>query len=210
MANSPDIWNAVNGLNQQGYEAAPTHQTQPGGYSNLEAVHAHMVRLTLFFPSFRGSPCSGVSRGQKLLSVSACRTLTRHTRYWLLTSAGVFRQCPPSIATTWHHAPLTTQTVRKISTFISFLAVYGVQYFTMPAVFVCFSLGEPQKYIRRVADRRHPGQSSCLSKCYISVPFSRLVSGCVVAQAVRLKRKKKNTLVQNFDVLAGFLLAADL
>ncbi|XP_075883462.1 transcription factor 12-like [Nelusetta ayraudi] len=46
MANSPDIWNAVNGLNQQGYEAAlgavPAHQTHPGGYGNMEAVHAHM------------------------------------------------------------------------------------------------------------------------------------------------------------------------
>lgn len=45
MANSPDIWNAVNGLNQQGYESAPAHQTQQGGYGNLEAAHAHMVRL---------------------------------------------------------------------------------------------------------------------------------------------------------------------
>lgn len=51
MSNSPDIWNAVNGLNQQGYEgalgAAPTHQTQPGSYSNLQPPsHNHLVRFT--------------------------------------------------------------------------------------------------------------------------------------------------------------------
>ncbi|XP_029992733.1 transcription factor 12-like isoform X2 [Sphaeramia orbicularis] len=43
--NSPDIWNAVNGLNQQGYEgalgAATTLQTQPGSYSNLQP-HSHL------------------------------------------------------------------------------------------------------------------------------------------------------------------------
>ncbi|XP_059191466.1 transcription factor 12-like [Centropristis striata] len=42
-SNSPDIWNAVNGLNQQGYEgalgAATTHQTQPGSYSSLQPPH---------------------------------------------------------------------------------------------------------------------------------------------------------------------------
>uniref|UniRef100_A0A3Q3WWA5 BHLH domain-containing protein n=1 Tax=Mola mola TaxID=94237 RepID=A0A3Q3WWA5_MOLML len=46
MSNSPDIWNAVNGLNQQGYEgalgAAATHQTQPGSYSNLPPPHNHL------------------------------------------------------------------------------------------------------------------------------------------------------------------------
>ncbi|XP_010744723.3 transcription factor 12 [Larimichthys crocea] len=45
-SNSPDIWNAVNGLNQQGYEgalgAATTHQTQPGSYSNLQPAHNHL------------------------------------------------------------------------------------------------------------------------------------------------------------------------
>ncbi|KAG8012726.1 Transcription factor 12, partial [Nibea albiflora] len=45
-SNSPDIWNAVNGLNQQGYEgalgAATTHQTQPGSYSNLQPPHNHL------------------------------------------------------------------------------------------------------------------------------------------------------------------------
>lgn len=70
MANSPDIWNAVNGLNQQGYEAAlgavPAHQTHPGGYGNMEAVHAHMVRLPSL-PSFH----PGVTRGQNWLSVSS-------------------------------------------------------------------------------------------------------------------------------------------
>uniref|UniRef100_A0AAQ5X7F6 BHLH domain-containing protein n=1 Tax=Amphiprion ocellaris TaxID=80972 RepID=A0AAQ5X7F6_AMPOC len=46
MSNSPDIWNAVNGLNQQGYEgalgAATTHQTQPGSYSSLQPTHSHL------------------------------------------------------------------------------------------------------------------------------------------------------------------------
>ncbi|XP_022048624.1 transcription factor 12-like [Acanthochromis polyacanthus] len=46
MSNSPDIWNAVNGLNQQGYEgalgAATTHQTQPGSYSSLQPTHGHL------------------------------------------------------------------------------------------------------------------------------------------------------------------------
>ncbi|XP_035499315.1 transcription factor 12 isoform X2 [Scophthalmus maximus] len=45
-SNSPDIWNAVNGLNQQGYEgalgAATTHQTQPGSYSSLQPPHSHL------------------------------------------------------------------------------------------------------------------------------------------------------------------------
>lgn len=47
MSNSPDIWNAVNGLNQQGYEGAlgaPTsHQTQPGSYISLQPPqHSHL------------------------------------------------------------------------------------------------------------------------------------------------------------------------
>ncbi|KAF1386839.1 hypothetical protein PFLUV_G00099030 [Perca fluviatilis] len=46
-SNSPDIWNAVNGLNQQGYEgalgAATTHQTQPGCHSSLQPPqHSHL------------------------------------------------------------------------------------------------------------------------------------------------------------------------
>ncbi|XP_041651675.1 transcription factor 12-like isoform X1 [Cheilinus undulatus] len=45
-SNSPDIWNAVNGLNQQGYEgalgAATTHQTQAGSYSSLPPPHSHL------------------------------------------------------------------------------------------------------------------------------------------------------------------------
>ncbi|XP_042352046.1 transcription factor 12-like isoform X2 [Plectropomus leopardus] len=46
-SNSPDIWNAVNGLNQQGYEgalgAATTHQTQPGSFSSLPPPpHTHL------------------------------------------------------------------------------------------------------------------------------------------------------------------------
>ncbi|XP_068595691.1 transcription factor 12-like [Brachionichthys hirsutus] len=46
MSNSPDIWNTVNGLNQQGYEsalgAAPTHPTQLGSFSNLQPAHNHL------------------------------------------------------------------------------------------------------------------------------------------------------------------------
>ncbi|XP_061578591.1 transcription factor 12-like isoform X2 [Cololabis saira] len=46
MSNSPDIWNAVNGLSQQGYEGAlgatTTHQTQPGSYSSLQPAHSHL------------------------------------------------------------------------------------------------------------------------------------------------------------------------
>lgn len=49
-SNSPDIWNAVNGLNQQGYEgalgAATAHQTQSGSYSSLQPAHSHLVRFT--------------------------------------------------------------------------------------------------------------------------------------------------------------------
>ncbi|CAJ1056479.1 transcription factor 12-like isoform X1 [Xyrichtys novacula] len=45
-SNSPDIWNAVNGLNQQGYEgalgAATTHQTQAGSYGSLPPPHSHL------------------------------------------------------------------------------------------------------------------------------------------------------------------------
>lgn len=139
MANSPDIWNAVNGLNQQGYEAAlGGHQTQPGGYGNLEAAHDHMVRLRTF-PSFRGAP---VTRGQHSLSrVTVCRTRTPPTRCWLLTSAGGSRRCPPSIAATWHRAPLRTPPVIKINTVIFFLAVFCGQYFMLRAVCLFQSRG---------------------------------------------------------------------
>ncbi|KAM3870454.1 transcription factor 12-like [Diretmus argenteus] len=37
---SPDIWNAVNGLNHQGYEGA--HQSQPGSYSSSLPSHSHL------------------------------------------------------------------------------------------------------------------------------------------------------------------------
>lgn len=48
MSSSPDIWTAVNGLNQQGYEGAlgATQQTQPGSYSGLLPAHNHLVRST--------------------------------------------------------------------------------------------------------------------------------------------------------------------
>ncbi|XP_043979508.1 transcription factor 12-like isoform X2 [Gambusia affinis] len=51
MSNSPDIWSAVNGLNQQGYEgalgASAGHQTQLGSYNNLQPTHGNLVS----FPS---------------------------------------------------------------------------------------------------------------------------------------------------------------
>ncbi|XP_061532961.1 transcription factor 12-like [Phycodurus eques] len=44
-SNLPDIWNAVNGLNQNGYEGAlgatSSHQTQPANYSSLQP-HGHL------------------------------------------------------------------------------------------------------------------------------------------------------------------------
>ncbi|XP_013876962.1 transcription factor 12 isoform X2 [Austrofundulus limnaeus] len=46
MSGSPDIWNAVNGLSQQGYEGAlgvsTNHQPQAGSYSNLPPAHSHL------------------------------------------------------------------------------------------------------------------------------------------------------------------------
>ncbi|XP_038128843.1 transcription factor 12-like isoform X2 [Cyprinodon tularosa] len=46
MSNSPDIWSAVNGLNQHGYEGAlgPSvgHQTQLGSYSCLQPTRANL------------------------------------------------------------------------------------------------------------------------------------------------------------------------
>uniref|UniRef100_A0A1A8PCS8 Transcription factor 12 n=3 Tax=Nothobranchius TaxID=28779 RepID=A0A1A8PCS8_9TELE len=46
MSNSPDIWNAVNGLNQQGYEgalgAAMSHQPQAGSYSSLQQTLSNL------------------------------------------------------------------------------------------------------------------------------------------------------------------------
>ncbi|XP_032441188.1 transcription factor 12-like isoform X2 [Xiphophorus hellerii] len=46
MSNSPDIWSAVNGLNQQGYEgalgASAGHQTQLGSYNSLQPTHGNL------------------------------------------------------------------------------------------------------------------------------------------------------------------------
>lgn len=46
MSNSADIWSAVNGLNQQGYEGAlgtaTAHQGQSGSYSSLQPAHSHL------------------------------------------------------------------------------------------------------------------------------------------------------------------------
>ncbi|XP_014845105.1 PREDICTED: transcription factor 12-like isoform X1 [Poecilia mexicana] len=46
MSNSPDIWSAVNGLNQQGYEgalgASAGHQAQLGSYSSLQPAHGNL------------------------------------------------------------------------------------------------------------------------------------------------------------------------
>ncbi|XP_027897196.1 transcription factor 12-like isoform X2 [Xiphophorus couchianus] len=46
MSNSPDIWSAVNGLNQQGYEgalgASAGQQTQLGSYNSLQPTHGNL------------------------------------------------------------------------------------------------------------------------------------------------------------------------
>nr|XP_020477058.1 transcription factor 12-like isoform X2 [Monopterus albus] len=46
MSNLPDIWNAVNGLNPQGYEGAvgtaTARHTQQGSYSDLQPPHSHL------------------------------------------------------------------------------------------------------------------------------------------------------------------------
>ncbi|XP_017261090.1 transcription factor 12 [Kryptolebias marmoratus] len=46
MSNSPDIWNAVNGLSQQGYEGAlgvaSSHQPQAGSYGSLQPAHSNL------------------------------------------------------------------------------------------------------------------------------------------------------------------------
>ncbi|XP_037539516.1 transcription factor 12 [Nematolebias whitei] len=51
MSSSPDIWNAVNGLSQQGYEGAlgvtPSHQPPAGSYSNLVSSSPLPRTLTL-------------------------------------------------------------------------------------------------------------------------------------------------------------------
>uniref|UniRef100_A0A3Q4MP87 BHLH domain-containing protein n=1 Tax=Neolamprologus brichardi TaxID=32507 RepID=A0A3Q4MP87_NEOBR len=65
MGNSPDIWNAVNGLNQQGYEGAlgvaTTHQTQPGSYSSLQPAHMLAVDMNRALP-----PMSTFHRSNKM------------------------------------------------------------------------------------------------------------------------------------------------
>ncbi|MEQ2183696.1 hypothetical protein GOODEAATRI_000666 [Goodea atripinnis] len=46
MSNSPDIWNAVNGLNHQAYEgalgASAGHQAQLGSFSSLQPAHGNL------------------------------------------------------------------------------------------------------------------------------------------------------------------------
>lgn len=82
-SNSPDIWNAVNGLNQQGYEGAlgAAHQTQAGGYSSLQPVqHSHLVRLTSCTYRLSDSTASRANYDVCLLF----RT-TLHTQWWLPT-----------------------------------------------------------------------------------------------------------------------------
>lgn len=123
MSNSPDIWSAVNGLNQQGYEgalgAATIHQTHPGNYSSLQPPHSHLVRfayMTLFVDGDGTAlfdPC-------RFNSVSAyCARTTLHIQWWLLKWTGVSHPCPPFTATTRHHAlhqstPRKIQQVRKL------------------------------------------------------------------------------------------------
>ncbi|KAM8861301.1 transcription factor 12-like isoform 1-T2 [Synchiropus picturatus] len=80
-SNLPDIWNAVNGLNQQGYDgvvgAANTHQTQPGGFTSLQP-HTH-----LDYSSHAGMPAD-MNRGLPPMSTfhrnnASTRTLTENS-----------------------------------------------------------------------------------------------------------------------------------
>lgn len=137
-SNSPDIWNAVNGLNQQGYEgalgAATTHQTQPGSYSSLQPPHSHLVRFTsrtldvdntaLLFPP---SPV--------YLTVGFCLWFrnTPHIRWWPLIWTAASHPCPRFTATTRPHArrrstPQRIQQVRKLRTY-SFAALPPLPFF---------------------------------------------------------------------------------
>lgn len=120
-SNSPDIWNAVNGLNQQGYEgalgAATTHQTQPGSYSSLQPPpHSHLVRFTsrtldVDSTAFFKPPLT-------VMCVCLPFRTTLHIQWWLLTWTEVSHPCPLSTATTQRHAlrrstPQRIQQVRK-------------------------------------------------------------------------------------------------
>lgn len=121
MSNSPDIWNAVNGLNQQGYEgalgAAPTHQTQPGSYSNLQPPsHNHLVRFTSTSSDIDNTALLNPLRIKRVFVLRFRTTL--HIQWWLPISTGVSHQCPLSTATIRHRAlrhstPQRIQQVRK-------------------------------------------------------------------------------------------------
>lgn len=133
-SNSPDIWNAVNGLSQQGYEGAlgAGHQTQPGGYSNLQQTHNHMVRF---------SPRGGVMSAQhfeaprRIKGVCFLLRTTLHTQSWLLTSPGLSRQCPPFTATP-RSTPRTAQQVTTTLLLRSFWPLFTVT----PDRECCFSV----------------------------------------------------------------------
>lgn len=119
MANSPDIWNAVNGLNQQGYEAAPAHQTQSGGYGSMEVAHAHMVRLPSLLPL---RPSWGHQRSKLLVRLGLQDSYSPHS----VLAADVSRGLPPMSTFHRNNVALRTSensTSEKDKHFISFLAV---------------------------------------------------------------------------------------
>ncbi|KAF3688713.1 Transcription factor 12 [Channa argus] len=77
MCNSPNIWSAVNGLNQQGYEgalgAATIHQTQPGNYSSLQPPQSHLGY------SPHSVMASDMNRGLPPMSTFHCNNNLSHT-----------------------------------------------------------------------------------------------------------------------------------
>lgn len=182
MAGSPDIWTAVNGLNQQGYEGAlgalPAHQTQPGGgYGSLEAAHAHLVRpltppprptlpsLAIPYPGSTKVNTPGVS-------LSLQDSYSAHS----LLAADASRGLPPM--STFHRntaAPRTSESSageqkekKKKHRFQGHcwpLCRAGAS-----KLCVFSSVGEPEERVGGVTDGRHPGQSSGLGKCCTSVP----------------------------------------
>lgn len=97
MSSSPDIWTAVNGLNQQGYEGAlgatATQQTQPGGYSGLLPTHNHLVSS----PSPPYVLSIKIFLATKVLTMHyALFRASLHTHWWR-TWTEVFHPCPPFI-----------------------------------------------------------------------------------------------------------------
>ncbi|KAK2842405.1 hypothetical protein Q5P01_012605 [Channa striata] len=77
MSNSPDIWSAVNGLNQQGYEGAlgpaTIHQPQSGNYSSLQPPQSHLGY------SPHSVMASDMNRALPPMSTFHCNSTASHT-----------------------------------------------------------------------------------------------------------------------------------